>query len=98
MSLLAAEEVNLRHALRLAQSLERHSIDGLLYALETLLKVQGRWIEWDRLLSKIEDQSTDERSKPLPGREALWVTLLGLRSEVAHYRREFDVEQGITDS
>ena len=91
MSLLRAEESNLIYSLRLAR---RHELwddmNGILSGLRNLFVTQGRWVEWERLINEIEDEITDTSGKSLPKRENLWLFLLGHRSEVAQYHRDFD--------
>jgi hypothetical protein len=90
MSLLQAEEGNLLHALRVARRYrDWNSVAGILYGLRHLLAMQGRWVEWERLIAEIEAEITDANGEPLPGREDLWIGLLGHRSEVANRRRDF---------
>ncbi len=96
ISLLRAEESNLMHALRLARRHEDWSaVHGILYGLQKLLTTQGRWVEWERLVEELEDENTDEGGEPLSGREDLWRALLGHRSEIAGYRRDFDAARAI---
>jgi tetratricopeptide (TPR) repeat protein len=96
MTLLRAEEGNLMHALRLAR---QHAcwddVAEVLYGLQRLLMTQGRWVEWERLITDVEAEATDTGGEPLTGRERLWRALLGHRSEIAHYRRDFDTEETI---
>jgi len=96
ISLLRYEENNLTHALCLAWRHERwDDIAGILYGLGRLLTTQGRWVEWERRINELEAEVTDEDGEPLSGRELLWRALLGHRSEIAHYRRDFEGEQAI---
>jgi tetratricopeptide (TPR) repeat protein len=96
MTLLRAEESNLMHALRLARQHERwDDLGSMLYGLNNLLTTQGRWVEWERLIADFEAEVTDPGGELLPGREDLWRALLGHRSEIAHYRRDFEREQSI---
>ncbi len=91
MSLLRAEENNLIYALHLARRHELWGyVDGILYGFRTLFVTQGRWVEWEKLINEIEAEITDADGKPLSKRENLWLFLLGHRSEIAHYRRDFD--------
>ena len=96
MTLLRAEEGNLMHALRLAR---RHAcwddVAEVLYGLNRLLTTQGRWVEWERLITDVEAEATDTGGEPLTGREPLWRALLGHRQEMAYYRRDFDTQETI---
>jgi tetratricopeptide (TPR) repeat protein len=96
MTLLRAEEGNLMHALRLAR---QHAcwddVEAILYGLQQLLMTQGRWVEWERLITDVEAEATDTGGEPLTGREQLWRALLGHRSDIAHYHRDFDTEEMI---
>lgn len=96
MSLLNAEESNLTHALRLARRHEDwEEVRGILYGLSRLFVTQGRRVEWERLLDEIEAESTDAAGEPMAGRQDLWRALLGHRSEIASYHRDFEAEQAI---
>ncbi len=96
ISLLRAEEGNLTYALHLSRRHELWSnVEGILYGLRTLFVTQGRWVEWKRLIAEIEDELTDEGGEPLEGRSELWLALLGHKSEIANYRRDFSTEQSI---
>jgi hypothetical protein len=70
MTLLRAEEGNLMHALRLAR---RHAcwddVAVILYGPSRLLTMQGRWMEWERLITDVEAEATDTSGEPLTGRE-----------------------------
>src|SRR5205807_1087603 len=91
MTLLRAEEDNLLFALRLARRHERWGpVQGMLYGLNQLYTTQGRWPEWERHVSTVEAQCADEKGEPLAGREELWRAVLGHRSEIANYHRDFD--------
>jgi tetratricopeptide (TPR) repeat protein len=91
MSLLRAEEDNLLFALRLARRHEEWgSVEGVLDGLNQLYTIQGRWLEWERHVSSVEAQCADEKGEPLAGREELWRAVLGYRSEIAYYQRDFD--------
>jgi tetratricopeptide (TPR) repeat protein len=96
MSLLRYEEDNLMHALRLARRHEHwDDVEGILYGLVQLLTMQGRWVEWERLIAGIEAEMTDSQGEPLKGRETLWRALLGHRSEISEYRRDFENAKSI---
>ncbi|HLG15897.1 MAG TPA: CHAT domain-containing protein [Blastocatellia bacterium] len=96
MSLLRAEEPNLTYAIRLARKHERwDDVEGTLYGMNQLLTTQGRWVEWRRLIGELEGEAADAEGNPLPGREGLWTALLGHRSEIAHYDRDFDLARVI---
>jgi tetratricopeptide (TPR) repeat protein len=96
MTLLRAEEGNLMHALRLAR---QHTcwddVEAILYGLSQLLTTQGRWVEWERLITDVESEVADSSGEPLTGREPLWMALLGHRQEMAYYRRDFDTQETI---
>lgn len=90
MSLLSAEESNNLHALRLAQMQQQDgAISGILYGIKRLWKTQGRWEEFDRLLSNVESEAQNATGEPKGGRDHLWIVCLGMRQEIAHYRRDF---------
>jgi hypothetical protein len=96
MALLRAEEGNLMHTLRLAR---RHAcwddVERILYGLNRLLTTQGRWVEWERLITDVESEIADLSGEPLTGREPLWRSLLGHRQERAYYRSDFDTQETI---
>jgi tetratricopeptide (TPR) repeat protein len=96
MTLLRAEESNLMHALRLAR---QHTcwddVEAILYGLNQLLTTQGRWVEWERLITDVEADATGTSGEALTGREQLWRALLGHRQEMAYYRRDFDTQETI---
>jgi tetratricopeptide (TPR) repeat protein len=97
MRLLVAEEDNLLHALGLARKHQRwDAVAGALDGLNRLLTTQGRWVEWDRLLSAVEGEVIGTGGGPLAGRERLWITTLGLRAEIASYRRDFEQQEALT--
>ncbi len=97
MALLRAEESNLIHALQFTR---RHALwdeaQGILYGLDRLLVTQGRWVEWERLIDDIEAEVTDANGKPKVGAENLWLSILGHRSGIASYRRNFDEVERIS--
>ncbi len=96
MSLLRAEEDNLMHALGLAGRYECwDETAGILYGISRLLVTQGRWVEWERLITGMESDVTDAHRQPLQGREHLWLALLGHRSEMLQYRRDFDGAEAV---
>ena len=96
MTGLRLEEGNLLHALRLARRHEEwEAAQTALYGINRLWTTQGRWTEWERLIADLEAEVTDDDGEPLPGREALWRALLGHRSRIASYRRDFDAEESI---
>ena len=96
MSLLSAEEGNLTHALRIARRRELWTeVSGVLYGLNQLFTTQGRWIEWERLITQMQAEVTGANGEPLEGRADLWIALLGHRSEIADYRRDFDTSQAV---
>lgn len=96
MSLLSAEEANLVRALRIGRQLELSGeVADLLCGLNQLLTTQGRWTEWQRLVTELEGEVTDANDEPRIGKEGLWRVLLGHRSEIAYFYRDFDVAQHI---
>ena len=96
MTFLRAEENNLKYALRLARQHERwNDVQGILYGLRTLFVTQGRWVEWERLITDLEAEAADADGEPLTWQEDLWIALLGHRSEIARYRRDFDSVEAI---
>jgi tetratricopeptide (TPR) repeat protein len=96
MTLLGAEEDNLVAALRLAWARAAWGdVGNLLYGLKRMMDVQGRWVEWERLVEALESESADKAGQPLPGREALWVSLLGHRAEIAMQQRDFDTAEAV---
>ena len=55
VTLLRLEEPNLTHALRLARRYEDwDSVKSALYGLRRLMDVDGRWTEWERVVSDVE--------------------------------------------
>ena len=96
MRVLRAEEGNLLNARRLARRHERWSeIGGILAGLSRLLTRHGRWVEWERHIADLEAEVTGGGQEPISGREDLWTALLGHRSQIAHYRRDFAHEETI---
>ena len=96
MSLLNAEEGNLRQSLHLARKHESwNAAMGILYGLQRLLVTQGRWVEWERLISEVEGDIAFEGGEPSEGQANLWIALLGHQSEIADYRRDFSSSQAI---
>ena len=96
MFILRAEENNLNHALHLARQHKRwDDVKGILYGLDVLMRTRGRWVEWERIINEVESEVTDARGEPLPGRESLWRALLGHRSVIANYSRDFEKEKSI---
>ena len=90
MSLLAAEEDNLTHALGFARKRERwNDMHGILYGMMRLLTMQGRWVEWERLITNMEQDVTDPDGNTVQGGEGLFRALLGHRSRAVQYRRDF---------
>ena len=62
MSLLQAEEPNLLHALRLAQEGELWDvINYITYGICRLMTLQGRWVEWERMVTALELRVVDEQ-------------------------------------
>jgi hypothetical protein len=97
IALLRYEEENLHQALRLARRHEQwRAAQGILYGLRMLLATLGRWTEWERLVTEIEADMTDD-GEPHPGREDLCIALLGHRQEIAAFRHDFDAQQQIND-
>jgi tetratricopeptide (TPR) repeat protein len=91
MNLLIAEEVNLFFALKKSISHELWmNIPGVLYGINQLLTIQGRWMEWKRVIFDIKSTIVDSHEEPLLGREGLYISLLGHLSEIARYTRDFD--------
>ncbi|HZT40602.1 MAG TPA: CHAT domain-containing protein [Chthonomonadaceae bacterium] len=96
IDLLQAEEGNLIYALHLARQYGQwDAIAGILYGLNRLLDTQGRWVEWERLVTELEAETADANGEPLPGREYLWLALLGHRQEIAQYQRDFETQERI---
>ena len=96
MTLLRLEEGNLMHALWLSVERELWEyVQDVLYGIRTLLTTQGRWVEWERLVSDLEAMTQAEDGEPLPGREELWLALLGHRGELAESRREFEMAEAL---
>ena len=90
MGLLRAEETNLLYELGLARKHERwDAAQGVLYGVRQLLTMQGRWVEWRRLISEMEVEVTDEGGGPPAEREGLRRALLAHRAEIAEYDRDF---------
>ena len=90
MSLLSAEEANCLHALRLSQRQQQdEATSGILYGVKQLWTTQGRWEEFERLLQGVESEVQDSNGEPVTGRDFLWVNVLGMRVEIANYRRDF---------
>lgn len=54
-----------------------------------VLVIQGRWVEWERIVDEIEAVSTDIPGEPLKGRENLWLGLLGHQVEIAEFRHDY---------
>ncbi|MEW5869559.1 MAG: tetratricopeptide repeat protein [Chloroflexota bacterium] len=96
VGLLQAEEGNLRFALQLARKQELwQAVEGILYGLYRLYDIQGRRVEWGRLVAEIEGQAADAQGEPLPGREGLWRALLDHRAELALQVRDFAAAQAL---
>ncbi len=90
VTLLRLEEANLLHALRLARRTDRwEEVKNVLYGINKLWNVQGRWAEWDRLLTEVEADAAGEDGEARPGRDDLWVAIQGHKAELAEYRRDF---------
>jgi hypothetical protein len=97
MNLLTAEESNFNFALRLARKHKLWDVMvGMLDGLDRLLTTQGRWVEWKRLIAELEIDVTDTTGEPLPDCEDLWRAILGHRSQIAGYFRDFNTQQALT--
>jgi len=87
---LSFEEPNLKYALRLC---EKHglwsSAIGVLDGLNILLPHQGRWSEWEKLVTSIKTKVTDSSAETLQEADFLWPALLGYQSRIAEYRHNF---------
>jgi tetratricopeptide (TPR) repeat protein len=92
---LRVEDGNLRHALALAERLGRwNSTCDVLEALSRLMHLDGRWTEWERILTYFERVTTDPgkaSGAPQVGRERLWRTVLGLRAKCAEQRQDYSL-------
>ncbi|HLK59259.1 MAG TPA: tetratricopeptide repeat protein, partial [Chthonomonadaceae bacterium] len=96
MNLLDAEENNLTYAIRLARKQKSWSVlHGILYGVMRLLKTQGRWVEWERMLTEIEAEVANTAGEPLSGTEGLRRSLLAHRQEIAGYRRDFATQEAL---
>lgn len=96
MFLLRIEEDNLMHALRLARRHARwDDVEGILYGLSQSLTTQGRWVEWERLISDIEAEVTDTEGEPLSGRGGLWLALLGHLAGLAEHHGDLEAREAI---
>jgi len=96
MQLLQLEESNLLHALRLGRQHQQWDrLPGMLYGLNRLWKTQGRWEEWERLLTELGKLAQDEAGEALVGRKFLWLCLMGHKQELAGFRRDFDAQEAI---
>ncbi len=94
ISLLVAEEDNLVHALRLAGSARRwEHVQGILYGLNRLFVLQGRWAQWEKLIANVERDFADAHSDSL--QEDLFLNLLRYRAEILQYMRDFEGAQAI---
>jgi len=93
---LHLEENNMLYALWLGRRYKYwDSLSGLLFGLRMLFCTHGRWDEWEQLIASIEDEILNANGESLPGAESLWETLLGHRSEIAMYRRDFNTARRI---
>jgi tetratricopeptide (TPR) repeat protein len=52
-------------------------------------------VEWERLVADLEAGLLGADGEPLPGRESLWVALLGHRAEIAMQHRDFQQAEAI---
>ena len=87
--LLKAEENNLRQALLLARSCtDWESVQGILYGLNPLITLQGRWAEWADILDHLQKDTTLAVGTPLAGCESLWASIQGYRAEQALYQSD----------
>lgn len=91
VTLLEAEEANLRHALSLARSAGLWpTATGCLQGLHTLYGRTGRDGEWTRLITAVTPDVTDPATgRPLPGREDQWSTITGYRVVIAQQARDW---------
>lgn len=93
---LRLEESNLMHALRLARQYEDwDSVNGILHGLTRLMDVTGRWTEWERLVSEVESDVSDENGEPIDGRESLWRVVLGYKAKITFDSRNLDQAEQI---
>ena len=96
MALMRYEEGNLWRAVQLGRTHEQwDEVADVLYGLQKLLTVQGRWLEWERLLADLEKVAASESGEPMEGRDNLWIALQGHRAELAQYRRDLNGAKAI---
>jgi len=87
MSVLLSEEANLRTALRMARDYsDWDAMVGIMRGLGSFLRTQGRWVEWERVVSDAELDAMDVSGNPQSGRESLWLEVLQDRADIAAYR------------
>jgi tetratricopeptide (TPR) repeat protein len=94
--LLRNEENNLLYALDLGrQHGQWDRIGGVLYALWRIYTTQGRWMEWERLVTEMGAQTSDGVGESLLGRESAWVVVQTLQGNLADFRRDYERSQAI---
>lgn len=94
--LLHAEENNLMRAFQLALNQKSwNDIKGILSGLHTLLITQGRWAEYERVLTTLESEISGSDGTPLEELEDIWQLVMGSRQEIAYYRGDLATQQNI---
>lgn len=95
-SLLGLEQYNLMRAYRLArQRQDWDNLKEILCGLRALLLIQGRWSEWETLVTGLESDLLGASQAPAGASEVLWLRLLGHRAEICEYRRDYDRLQAL---
>jgi tetratricopeptide (TPR) repeat protein len=99
VTLLRAEEANLRHALDLARPAGLwNAAAGCVLGLSVLFQRTGRDGEWARLIAASNADFTDpESGGPLPGREEPWSAITGFRARIARQARDWPTAIGLLD-
>jgi hypothetical protein len=87
LSLLNLEQHNLMHAYRLArQHKDWDSLKDILCGLRSLLITQGRWTEWDQIITSLESEVLEIEQDLPSDAQILWFRLLGHRAEICERR------------
>ncbi len=96
VTLLRFEEGNLMCALRLSQEMEMwDEVQHVLYSINRLLTLQGRFVEWEKIVTELETMTQGSDGELLHGCENLWISLLGHRCELAMEHRDTNAAKTI---